>query len=384
MKCRLCGSDETSFVCRMAANMRILGRDFPTSPVDFVVCRHCGNVYADLPITQDEVTSYYRSESAHSLSYYEVYGEAAADAYFSDILHNFEGVIGKDAAIVDVASGIGDFAQFLGKQGYADVHALDCDARSLVILKERGIPAIASDAMTCPAGEAGKYDMALMIHSLEHILSFDKAIETVKQMLKPSGYFYVEVPDAENYCDNEDAPYTMFTYEHTFHLSLDTFDNLARAFGLRLVKKGGFYKADSYHVIWALFRNGGERQPVKYVDSVRAAVAAYDARSKRRAQELVAPLAASGKRLILWGIGASTASMLDGHFDDCDAEMLIDRNPARQDLVFHVAGKDLAIEPPEHIHDDAATIVILPFWYKDSIARQIREMGFQNEVVALS
>lgn len=384
MKCRICGKEEKETICRMAVNMRILGGDYPFSPVDFVLCKHCGNVYADLPISQDVVTAYYQSESAHSLSYYEVYGEKATETYFSDILRNFSALIPKDAAIVDVASGIGDFSYFLGKKGYKNVTALDCDARSLSILAKRGIPAVDSDTMTCPDGEAGKYGLAVMIHSLEHYLYFDKAIETVKKMLKSDGYFYIEVPDADNYCQNDDVPYTMFTYEHTFHLTLDTFENLSRAFGLRIVNKGGFYKAGSYHVIWCLFQNSGEYQDVKYIDSVRSAVKVYEEQSRRRAQELVAPLATSGERLILWGVGASTASMLDGHFDECNVEMLIDRNPARQGLTFHVAGKNLMIQSPDDIHDAEATIVILPFWYKDSIARQIKEMGFKNKVVALS
>lgn len=384
MRCRICGCEQNSTICKFAPNMKVLGSGYPDCASYLVSCDNCGNVFADVPITQDIVTQYYQSESAVALSYYEVYGEKHADEYFSCILDNIKQYISYDSNILDVASGVGDFSVFMKKSGYKRITALDCSGRCIAHLQERGIEALQSDTLTPFADRLKTFDLAVFIHSLEHYLDYDKAIMTVMEMLKDDGFIYIEVPDTENYCNESDAPYTMFTYEHLVHFSLAAFSNIARAFGLKLVTKGRFYKADSYHVIYCVFQKGGTRSKVVKDDSARKAIMAYNQLSAERLKILIAPFEKSQEPLILWGIGASTASMLDGHFDKCNVHGLVDRNQARQGLSFELSGRQMKVMSPEMIDEERATIVVLPFWYKDSIIRQIKEMGLKNKVVALS
>ena len=95
------------------------------------------------------------------------------------------------------------------------------------------------------------------------------------------------------------------------------------------------------------------------------------------------PFEESQVPLILWGIGASTAQLLNGNFDRCNVIQLIDSNPARQGISFQVKGRMLPVEDPSSVKNREAIIFILSTAYKVSIERSIRGHGYQNEIVSL-
>lgn len=383
MKCNLCGSEEKEKICKLCSNMQILGTFFPNEETNIVVCKKCGNVYVDVNATQEDYNAYYKSESAHALSYYEVYGEEHTNKYFSDILNIFEKNIDKNSKIVDIASGVGDFSLFLKNKGYKNVSALDISDRCIKILKEKNIDTIKSDTINFDKKYEGKFDLAVLIHSLEHYLDFKSAINGAKKLLKKGGYLYIEVPDASKYCDVDAVPYTMFTLEHTFHLTLETIDNISRTCGLSLVDKNIFYKAGSYHVLYGLFKNEGEIKEPKYTLETKNAVEKYEKFCANKIKPSIEQFEKSKEELILWGIGASTALLLNETFNNCNVISLIDRNKARQGLNYKIGERNLTIKDPSTIENGVGTIVILPYWYKASISKQIKEMGFKNKIVSL-
>lgn len=383
MNCNLCGSGKKEKICKLCSNMQILGTFFPNEETDVVVCKKCGNVYVDVNATQEDYNNYYKSDSAHSLSYYEVYGKEQANKYFSDILNVFDKYINANSEIVDIASGVGDFSVFLKEKGYKNVSALDISDRCIKLLQEKNINAIKSDTIDCAEKYENTFDLAVFVHSLEHYLDFKSAILSAKKMLKKDGYLYIEVPDASKYCDIDAVPYTMFTLEHTFHLTLDTIDNIARVCGLTLIDKNSFYKANSYHVLYGLFKNNGKIEEAIYSSCAKDAVKKYSRFCAEKIKPSIEKYEKTQEKLILWGVGASTALLLNENFDNCNVISLIDRNPARQGLSYKIGSKELLIEDPSTIKDEEATIVILPYWYKDSIAKQIEEMGFKNKISSL-
>ena len=364
--------------------MRILGDFFLNEEVHFATCTRCGNVYIDINATQSDFNMYYTSPRAQALSYYEVYGEKQTDKYFHDILNVLKKFINKDSHIIDIASGVGDFSLFLKNNGYRNISGLDISERCVKLLKTKNINAILSDTVNFDKQLCGKYDLAVFVHSLEHYLDFNSAILSAKKMLKENGYLYIETPDAAKYCDVKAVPYSMFTYEHTFHLTLGTMDNISRVFGLKLIDKNSFFKADSYHVVYGLFQNGGTVSPPVYTDQTRNAVINYANYSKEILRGYIEPLEKSYEKLILWGIGASTAFLLNNTFDNCNVIALIDRNTAKEGIVYTIGNRQLEINCPETIIDEDATIVVLPYWYKNSIINQIKELGFSNRIISFS
>ena len=144
--------------------------------------------------------------------------------------------------------------------------------------------------------------------------------------------------------------------------------------------KGCYYKkVSNYPSIYAVLRKG-EKQALVYSDEPEKALVRYLEKSQKTLEHFLAPLRQSGEKLILWGIGASTAILIES-FKGCNVTALIDKNPDRQGLTFNINGKPYVIEPPESVGD--GTILILSIPYHDSIERQIRDMGLTNEIAAL-
>lgn len=384
MTCLVCGCEEKEIISKLCSNMKILHKCFKEGDTYVVSCKKCGNTYVDISAEQKDFNEYYKSDSARALSYYEVYGEEPSNKYFTDILNKFQNLIDKNSQIVDVASGVGDFSLFLKNKGYKNVYGLDIDETCIKSLKEKGINAILSDTIHLDKTLENKFDLAVFGHSLEHYFDYRGAVLSAKKMLKKDGYLYIEVPDASKYSDIDAVPYTMFTYEHTFHATQNTMKNFARAYGLKLIDTNTFYKAGSYWVLYGLFQNNGEVQNTVYDNFTQECVRKYAQESATKVKEMIKPFEESKEKLILWGIGASTAFLLNDAFNNCNVDMLIDRNPARQGLAYNIGGKNITIKDPKDIKDSSATIVILPYWYKNSISKQIKEMGFKNKVVALS
>ena len=381
MNCVLCGKNDKEILFKLSSNMKILSPAFKKSETFLVNCNCCGNTFVDIDATQNDFNDYYKSESARSLSYYEVYGEKASDMYFTDVLNNFRSYISKDSAIIDVASGVGDFSCFLNKNGYKNVTALDISERCIKSLDEKNIKSIHSDIAHIDSSEHGKYDVAVLLHSLEHFLDFKSCLEAVKKIVKPNGVIYIETPDASKYCDVDAVPFTFFTYEHTFHLTQDTMKNIGCVCGLECVNTGSFFKADSYWVVYGVFINEGAYKEPFYTDTTKLAISKYIDFSRNLLKKRLPK--STETKYYLWGIGASTALLLSDTFDDYNIIGLIDRNPARQGLEYKIHDNNLVVQTPDAITDKEAVILVLPYWYKDSILKQIKDMKIENPVKVL-
>lgn len=382
--CPICEYPKKELMTNLCANMKIMGPTFPETPSQIVMCRKCGCVYVDMEATQEDFNGYYTSESAQSLSYYEVYGKESTDVYFNDILNKFKYKINYDSQILDIAGGLGDFGVFLKEKGYKNVTVLDVNKKCVEKCSERGLDTILSDTEQFDKPLEGRFDLAVSIHSLEHYFDIKTAMESTKKLVKEGGYIYIEVPNAMKYTEVGSVPYTMYTYEHTLHLTHHTMKNIASAFGIKLLDVGQFFKAGSYYVLYGFYQNCETENNVEFSTETKDAVLKYDKHSAEKLKPAIKKFEKSQEPLILWGIGASTALLLNESFNKCNVISLIDRNPARQGIQYNIAGCELTIQDPDTIKDENATIVVLPYWYKDSIIKQIKEMGFKNKTMSLS
>ena len=102
-----------------------------------------------------------------------------------------------------------------------------------------------------------------------------------------------------------------------------------------------------------------------------------------RLNPIINELEKTQEPLILWGVGTSTAQLLNGNFDNCNVVKLIDSNPYRQNITYTVGGKSFKIESPNTVLGMTGTILILPLMYDGSIRAQIRRMGLKNRVKSL-
>ncbi len=379
MKCPLCGSEKGHRIYRLCDNMKIMGRHFPESAAFVAGCENCGLLYTDMEATQEDLLTYYRS-GAVAPGYYDMFGKDATEDYYQHLLDLMEPYIRFDSCLLDIAGSWGEYAAYMKSQGYEDITVLDPNENCIAKAEKAGVKTKLADSIHMDEIESGSIDLVILNHSLEHILDVKSTMENIKRVLKDDGTLFVEVPDVMGYTDEEAAPFNFLTYEHVLHMSMNDMENLANAYGFEILDKGDYYKkVSNYPSIYALMKKGRGKGLV-YSGGSEKAMLSYLEKSKEEIGRFVERFRISGEPLILWGIGASTAILM-GSFEGCNVTALIDRNPNRQGLSFHINGKDHPIQPPEAVGD--GTIVILSIPYHDPIERQIRQMGFHNKIVAL-
>jgi len=362
--------------------MKIMGPFFPEKDSYVVSCPVCGNVYVDIDADQEAFTKYYSSEYSKSLSYFEVFGRDEALIYYNNIMGRIAGYIDKNAHILEIGGGIGELACFLKEHGYKDITVLEPSERCIELCNKKGIKTVFSDGFDLPRELEGTFDFIIINHTLEHILRYDKTLKSVRRLLKDKGAVYIEVPDAGKYADTDFVPYWFFTYEHIVHLTLDSFENLACAFDFEVLEKASYLKCHSYNVMYAIMGKSHVKKPLKYTATAEEAISRYIAECEGKLKPVTDVFIKSQEPLILWGVGTSTAQLLNGNFDECNVVKLVDSNPYRQNVEYSVGGKKLRIEDPSTISSDD-TILILPLMYDESIRRQIKKMGLHNEVKSL-
>ncbi len=128
----------------------------------------------------------------------------------------------KNAAILDIGCGLGQFLEALKKEDYGDLTGIDISdeaveagaARKNNVIKITGIKSFCMQATR-------RYDFIIMSHVIEHIEK-DEIIETIKlireNLMKPGAVLYAAVPNAQSntgcYWAYEDFTHTtLFTAE---------------------------------------------------------------------------------------------------------------------------------------------------------------------------
>lgn len=383
IKCPICNSSDKSEISLLSNNLKVLGDTFPSSATTLVSCSQCGAVFIDTEANQSHFSSYYNSGYSKTISYRETFGKEVADEYFTNIYNSFKEYINKDSNILDMGAGRGEFSQFLQTLGYTNIIAVEPSKNNYEHMVANHLESLFADTFTIDQKTSLKFDLIVLSHTLERIVDFKDALVNLKTLLNPDGIIYIEVPDSQKY-DKVDFPsYFFLNFEHIIHFTKSDFENVAKNYGLKLLQTNDYLKCNSYFVINGIFQNGGGIEKLTYTDETKTAVERYLQYSKEKLIPVIKQLEDSQEELILWGIGASTAQLLNDTFDKCNAIQLIDNNPSRQGIEFIVSNKKMTVEAPSSVNSMDATIVVLPIMYKKSIIEQIQALGFKNKIMTL-
>lgn len=381
--CRLCGGTRLKKLAALCSNIKIMGPQFSEGDCDIVACSDCGFVFNQYEnADQDCFDKYYRSSSSKTMDYYDIYPCDVIDAYFAHLLQNLEKYIAKDSHVLDVAGGHGQLAQYLMEHGYPNITVLEIKPECIRSAKALGISVLEGSLFNLQAHK-GEYDLVLCDHSLEHFVDVGDALHRMKAFIKPGGHLYIEVPDIEGYQGQNAPPYHYLTYEHVCHFSDCTMDNLANCFGLRIVNRNKCVKGNDYPTLCVMCELDSANKPIQKDIVSEPAMLHYLRQCEKGIATAVRPFEASQVPLILWGVGASTAQLLNGNFDRCNVIQLVDSNPARQGLSFQIGDRILQIEAPSNVRSREAVIFILSPSYRSSIEKSIRSYGYQNETASL-
>lgn len=383
MGCPICGKENFEVIDKLCSNMKILGESFPKSDTNVVSCNNCGLTYLNSDATQENYIAYYKSDICNPPMYYEMFGEEETEEYFQHILARLAPYIDKNSSILDVAGSWGELGAFL-KRKYmeSNVTIIDPKDKCIVACKEKGLKAVLGDSSNMAELLEEKYDLIILNHALEHILDIQKAMQNVKEVLKENGYVYIEIPNIEGYVKEDAAPYCFLTYEHVVHMGMDDLHNLAEYTGFTVVDSGTYYKKiSSYPSIWVILKNnnGVSNKKGKHFSQDRVFLKEYIEKCKKEMRNTLKSLEMKQTKLILWGIGASTALVLED-FANCNIYQLIDNNPLRQGIEYQIGEKRYKIQAPEEVNCPDATIFILSIPYRKNIEKQIRQMKLSNPI----
>lgn len=386
MSCPLCGNENYEKIKRMCSNMKILGKDFPEGDNDVVVCTKCGLVYTHAAATQEDYLSYYSSDVCNPPVYYDAFGKKESDDYFEHILGILRPYIKENCKILDIAGSWGELGAYIEERTDKTVRVTVADVNKKCVTSARNLELDAFEVSSFDLADkiSKKFDIVILNHALEHILDIPKTIENIKQVLKPNGYIFIEVPDLEEYVNQEEVPYCYLTYEHVVHMSFRDLRNIAALYGMKIICMEKYYKAIShYPSIYAIMQIGEQilSPNIVFSDENKKCMLRYIEKCKEQLKKKLAFISGRGDKLILWGIGASTALLLED-FIDCNVIQLIDRNTLRQGIIYQIGSNKYTIEDPTSIDDDTAYIFILSVAYKNLIQKQIKEMGLKNPVIS--
>ena len=126
----------------------------------------------------------------------------------------------RDARILEIGPGHGEALQYLVRsRGYVNLEAIDNSSEVIARCQQiAGVTATLADAEAYLRDHAGRYDLVLMYHVLEHFSreSVPVLLRLIKHALKPGGVVVIGVPNAAAPIIGADQQYFDFTHQTAF------------------------------------------------------------------------------------------------------------------------------------------------------------------------
>lgn len=353
-------------------------------------CGTCGFVYADTSVKQEDYDIFYSKDSKYE-SIATSTG-AGVTIWDKDRLQQTATQIAKvyldkSARILDIGCANGGLLSALKDIGFTNLVGLDPSPACVAYTSQTvGIQAYVGSLMSLGA-DLGKFDVVILSHVLEHVQNLDKAIIQMKGVLKPDGFIYIEVPDANRYQDYNFSPFQEFNTEHINHFSLTSLINLFRKNGFEPNHTGHriIYTGPDmpYPVVQAFFNFSDNIKPLSHDELLRINILKYIHDSQiliNKVDEKIVEINNQYSAIIVWGTGQLTMKLL------CDTSLkrskilyFIDANPSTQGR--QISG--IPIKKPSEINNPDTPILISSILQKQSIIATIKQMKIRNKILSL-
>lgn len=205
---------------------------------DVVCCRTCGFVYVKKTLSEKEYAQHY----AHA-SIYEFTRDEDIHARTFQFIRRY---ISKGFSIIDVGCSTGNLLGLFKKDGFRSLLGIDPSPRcKITAWKDFGVRVFSGTLNDFHIKK--KYDLIILNNVLEHLFDVQASISKCEDILKPSGYLYIAVPDEDNFYKHVDEPFNEFSLEHINFFSLSSLKRLLVNF--RVIKT-----ASDKKVIYSLWR----------------------------------------------------------------------------------------------------------------------------------
>ncbi len=358
---------------------------------DVVQCTTCGFIYANTPVTQNELDRYYTD-----LSKYEDKTIGTGGGYTQNdkdrlvVTANFlnKHIINKNARVLDLGCANGGLLRELKGHGFTNLVGIDPSLECVNITKEEvGCECYQYSLFDIPES-AGKFDVITLTHVLEHVLNVQQTINILDKLLAPSGVIYIECPNATYYKEVIHAPYQEFNAEHINHFTEVSFENLMGNFQYKkILTADKIFKIASdqdYHAVYGLFKKDSTYQhPLQFDNAIRSCIDEYIEQSEKIFSEIRKSIATLPKDrpAALFGVGQFAFKLLKTDiFNSSNDFKLFDNN--RMNVGKEIKGVKIA-HGSELINEYKIapfSIIISSLIHEAPIRKNIEELFEKNNL----
>lgn len=221
--------------------------------------------------------------------------------------------------------------------------------------------------------DAGKIDLIVMRHVLEHMTEPVSIIKEISDTLEVGSRLYVEVPNVTDILEKKRI-YDFF-YEHINYFSPELLEKLLRLFGFEVLRSTGLVDGQHFGLLCRKTRRVGHvdvsklkmaiPQRMEHLNGLRSHLSAFK-------QEL-AGIFESSKSIAIYGAGShaiAVTNLLD--LTSQDVRFMLDINKLKENKYTPLSHIVIRV-PTEEIVQDVDTIVIIASLHQDEIHKHLRE-----------
>ncbi len=346
--CPICGGGEG--IRLGTISLARLSQDDFCSEYGIISCSACGMVLSNTPESQEQIDEYYRN-GGYSAAYLATPATRAQASYFhtweeSLFRHGF----GPHSAIADFGCGEALLLRWLLRRGFSRAVGVDLSRSLCTLLREQGVPLFAG-SITGNELPSGHLDVALLIHTMEHLRDVSGTLAVLVERLGKNGKLFVEIPDtAALPASSGGMPLRYLFPGHLLHCDAHLLSNLMGVYGFTQHESGTRIREEKgmrIHSLYGIYGTGDLR-PWQADFTLAWEVASWFHKRRLYPSDALEALARSGRRVYIWGVGMHTRLMLGmSALAECRIVAVLDINPA-------LAGSYLSgyrVESPERLRE---------------------------------
>jgi SAM-dependent methyltransferase len=216
-----------------------------------------------------------------------------------------------DLRVLDAGCATGGLLVALRDAGFARPSGLDPSPRCSEICRVQSFEAYAG-TIAAPPPNMPRFDCVVLSHVLEHVFDIPAFFASVRKVLVPNGYLYLETPDASRYVQYLYAPFQEINTEHINHFSPISLENTALRFGLEPVilqqkvlqtSEDQFYPA--IFGVFRLLQSSTTARSPRFDQGLRRAIVQYVQESETLMREIDRVLKSPAKTALSCGARGS-------------------------------------------------------------------------------
>lgn len=217
--CGICGSSDNSVIWEKPSN---------------VICKNCSFVFINPRPSKKDLDKYYKNISFTSGKVFKEFKPGSRSYMLTKERAGFlkKCLPIKTGAILDVGCGTGEFLLSFDRSKW-DLFGIDPTPYAVEKAKQKGLNVFLKDIEGLRFSK-GTFDLICIISVLEHVYSPKGTLIKIRNLLKPGGYLFLEVP---NILETGDGVSELNTSEHLSHFSYRSLKFLLNRVGFKIVSQ---------------------------------------------------------------------------------------------------------------------------------------------------